>query len=506
MTQNAAESELQHPLSQHNSIPHPSSILRQHFTFRGLGPVFLSALAILAGCQAAVKPDPYPSATPQRVTDVTQAISPAVVRVDIALAQYKDGKESLIRGNGSGVIIDQQGRILTNYHVAGRAVEIYVTLANKERIPAHLIGDDHWTDLAIIQMDMATVAEKKLTFSSAELGDSSSLVVGQDVMAFGTPFGLARTVTRGSISNTDRTFYDQGPRMDIDGYETGDFSNWIQMDVPINPGNSGGPLVDLGGKVVGINTRGGGQNLNFAIPIDTAKPVIAALLATATPTAKGKVDRSDLGMELKPLHELEAFFKVDINHGVLIDSVDRIGPFKDAGGKSQDILLAINDQPTNVRFPEELAGVRERIAELPVDTDVKLTVKRGDQTLELHAKPVTLEGVLGEEKGFTQWGFSVRGVTRPFAVQNQLDDVAGVWITSQADGTPSERAHLQPGDVIKSVNTIHIKDMAQFQSLYDQSQKNKDERVLLEVQRGRDNFNAVLEVKKYAPTTEPGDQ
>jgi serine protease Do len=474
-----------------------------HRLYRFLVALFM--VTSTAGCQSERPADPYPQATPIRVTAVTAAISPAVVRVDIAQASYKDGKQSLVRGNGSGVIIDQQGRVLTNYHVAGRAIEIYVTLANKERVPAHLIGDDHWTDLAIIQMDMDTVRQKNISFSSVELGDSSTLVVGQDVMAFGTPFGLARTVTRGSVSNTDRTFYDVQRRMDIEGYETGDFSNWVQMDVPINPGNSGGPLVDMWAKVVGINTRGGGQNLNFAIPIDTAKPVIAAILGSASPLKKGRVDRSDLGFELKPMHELETFYDIDINKGVLVNSVDRIGPFADAGGQAQDILLAVNGQPTNVRFPEELAAVRQRLASLPVGGSVQLTVKRGKQILELAAKTVLLEGYLGDEKGFTQWGVSVRGVTRPYAVANQLDDVAGVWITSEAEGDPVERAHLQAGDVIRSVNGQHVADLARFSELYDQSIQQKDERALLEVQRGRDIFTSVLEVKKYAPATEPGD-
>jgi serine protease Do len=456
---------------------------------------------LVAGCQDA----PYPSATPERVAKVTSQISPAVVRVDIAQATYKDGKQSLVRGNGSGVIIDQKGRILTNYHVAGRAIEIYVTLFDKERVPARLVGDDHWTDLAVIQMDMDAIKKQNVTFSSAELGTSGTLMVGQDVMAFGTPFGLARTVTRGSVSNTDRTFSDGQARMDIDGYETGDFSNWIQMDVPINPGNSGGPLVDLSGKVVGINTRGGGQNLNFAIPIDTAKPVIDAILTSAAPGKKGLVERSDLGFELMPMHQLEAFYDIDINKGVLINSVDRIGPYKDAGGKAQDILLAVNGQPTNVRFPEEMAAVRERIATLPIGSDVQLTIKRGKQTMTLTAKTVRLEGYLGEERAFQQWGASMREVTRPYAVNNQLDEVAGVWITSMSDGEPVERAHLQAGDVILSVNHTPVTDMAEFQKLYDDSLAKNMDRVPLEVERGREAFTAILDIKDYAPATDPSE-
>src|SRR6185503_941179 len=135
-----------------------------------------------------------------------------------------------------------------------------------------------------------------------------------------------------------------------------EFSNWIQMDTPINPGNSGGPLVDMTGKVVGINTRGGGQNLNFAVPIDTAKEVVAQILASATNEKKGRVERSDLGLNFKPLQDLETFYNIDINKGVLIDSVDRGSPAAKAGVHTQDILLEIDGKPVNVRFPEEIAA------------------------------------------------------------------------------------------------------------------------------------------------------
>jgi S1-C subfamily serine protease len=136
---------------------------------------------------------------------------------------------------------------------------------------------------------------------------------------------------------------------------------------------------------------------------------------------------------------------------------------------------------------------------------VQLTVKRGKQILELTAKTVLLDGYLGDEKAFTQWGVSVREVTRRYAIVNQLDDVAGVWITSEAEGEPMERAHLEGGDVIRSVNGQRITDLARFSEIYEQSTKQKDERALLEVQRGRDIFTSVLEIRKYAPATEPGD-
>jgi serine protease Do len=456
------------------------------------------------------KTDPFPSATPQAVVAVSEKIFPAVVRLDVAQEIYSEGKRNLRRGIGSGVIIDDGGHILTNYHVAGRAAEIFVTLSNKERVHAKLIGDDHWTDLAVVQLDMDEVKHKNITFSFAPLGESKTLLTGQDVMAIGTPFGLNRTMTLGIISNNERTFYPD--RMTIDEYETGDFSNWVQMDTPINPGNSGGPLVDMTGKVIGINTRGGGQNLNFAIPIDTAKPVIAAILKSATADSKGRIDRSDLGLEFKPLQDLETFYDIDINKGVLINSVDNFSPAQKAGVKSQDILLELNGRPTNVRFPEEIAGVRQMIADLPIGSDVDLLVKRGKQNLHFSAKTQKLEGAVGEEKELKTWGVSVRDVTRAYANAQQLDDDIGVVVTTMSPGYPAAKADLESADVIRSVNQKPATDIDEFMRLYNESVRNRDSRVLLEIQRGRGRRSAVMKVtydttaSTSKSTTQPSTQ
>ena len=457
----------------------------------GLG-LLVSTAAIARDTGDSQAPPPFPSATPQAVVDVTSRVFPAVVRLDVAQEIYAEGKRTVQRGIGSGVIIDDEGRILTNFHVAGRAAEIFVTLFNKERVRAKLIGDDHWTDLAIVQLDMDAVKEKKIEFKHAELGESKTLLIGQDVMAIGTPFGLARTMTLGIVSNNERTFYPE--RQTIDEYETGDFSNWIQMDTPINPGNSGGPLVDLTGKVVGINTRGGGQNLNFAVPIDTAKEVITKILETATPDKKGHVDRSDLGIDLKPMQDLERFFAVDIDKGVLVNSLDRNSPAEKAGVKPQDILLELNGKPVNVRFPEEIAPARRMIGDLPIGTEVTLKLKRGKETLSVTAKTQKLMGAVGEEKEFKVWGVSVRDMTRTYANEAQLDDPTGVVVTTMSQGYPAAKAQLQPGDVIHQVNGKRVDDLEAFNKLYTESVDKKEKLILLQVQRGRGRQSAVLKV------------
>jgi serine protease Do len=456
---------------------------------------------------SAIKPAPFPDATPDNVVSVTKKIFPAVVRIDVAQETYAEGKRTLRRGIGSGVIIDDHGHILTNFHVAGRAAELYVTLYNKERVRAKLIGDDHWTDLAVIQLDMDEVHRKNVSFAHADLGDSDKLVVGQPVMAMGTPFGLSRTATLGIVSNTERTFYPE--QQHIDEYETGEFSNWIQMDTPIAPGNSGGPLVELDGKIVGINTRGvQGAGLNFAIPINTAKQVIQAILNTSSTTTapvtdttarKGRVDRSDLGIDLKPLQDLETFYAIDINKGVLINSVDRNSPAAKAGLKAQDILLAVNGKPINVRFPEEIAPARKRLSELPIGEPVVLTLRRGAGTLELTATPLKLQGAVGEEKEFKTWGMTVRDMTRTYANEMQLDDDKGVVVTTLSSGYPAAKAELSAGDVVRKVNGEEVEDLDAFVKLYNASIKEKETRVLIEVQRGRGRQSAVLKVT-YAAT------
>jgi serine protease Do len=435
----------------------------------------------------------FPDATPINVLQVTEKVFPAVVRIDVAQEVYEGGKKTTRRGIGSGTIFDEQGHILTNYHVAGRGVEFFVTLANKERIKAKLIGEDHWTDLAVIQLDAEEVAKKNVKFIHADFGTSNNLVPGQDVIAIGTPFGLSRTLTLGVVSNTERTFYPQ--KQDIDDYETGDFSNWIQMDTPIAQGNSGGPLVDLNAKIVGVNTRGmPGQSLNFAIPIDSAKPVVEAILASAVDGKKGRVTRGYLGIDFTPLQDLESFYEIDINRGALISTVDKKSPAALAGLKPQDILLEIDGQPTNIRFPEEIAVVKQRIASLELGKEIELKFRRAGQEQTVKAKIEKLESKVGEEREFKTWGMSVRDITRALALERRLDDDKGVIVTSVTPGFATAKAEINPGDVIRKINGEAIEDLDAFVVAYDAAEASGAKEILIDIQRGRGVQSKVLKV------------
>jgi serine protease Do len=231
------------------------------------------------------------------------------------------------------------------------------------------------------------------------------------------------------------------------------------------------------------------------VPIDTARDVIKAILDSAKDGTKGHVDRSDLGVDLKPLQDLETFYDIDINKGVLVNSVDRGSPADKAGVKTQDILLEINGKPINVRFPEEVAPARRIIANLPIGQDIDLLIKRGKENMHLTAKTRKLEGAVGEEREFKKWGVSVREVTPAYANAQQLDDADGGVVTTLSPGYPAAKAEMGPGDIIRSVNGNKVEDLEEFQKIYDDSIKAREASILIELRRGRGTKRALLKME-----------
>jgi serine protease Do len=400
----------------------------------------------------------------------------AVVRIDVREYAYEAGSKRFKSGVGSGVIVSEDGLILTNAHVVGlRAVEINVTLANLERVGAELVGWDHWTDLALLRLDAEEIARKDYTFAVASFGDSDQLEPGETVYAVGTPHGLTRTVTRGIISNPRRFFADS---RGVKGYETGQFNTWLQTDAAINPGNSGGPLVTTEGRVVGINSRGysGADNLGFAIPSSTARQVMAGLADA------GKITRSYIGIVPGALRDLEEFYDLELNTGMLINSVDPGSPAAEAGLRGGDILLALEGEGVDGRFPEQLPSIKNRIATQSVGSELTLTVKRNDQVADYNVTTEELVSRVGEESVVEVWGLSVREVSRTYARENQLPDDDGVLVIGVQRGFPAAVAGLSTGDVITKINdrTIcTIADVAEAAEAYEEAPA----KVLVEARR-----------------------
>lgn len=402
----------------------------------------------------------------------------AVVRIDVREVAYEAGTQQYSYSIGSGVIISKDGLILTNAHVVSpRAIEISVTLASLERVSAHLVGWDHWTDLAVLKLDAAEVARRKLTFAHARFGDSDRLYVGEDVYAVGTPHGLSRTVTRGIISNKDRYFQDNYA---VRGYETGAFNTWLQTDAAINPGNSGGPLVLSNGEVIGINSRGyiGADNLGFAIPGNVAKAVAQGLVA------HGRITRSYAGLVFGALQDLERFYDLSVNTGVLVNSVDVGSPAAKAGVRGGDIVLAIDGVKVDGRFPEQLPPIQARIAALPVGSTLTLRVKHGNEIRTVSLVTERLESRVGEEYAFVKWGVSVRKVSRTYARENQLPNDVGMLVIGIQPGFPADVAGLARGDIITSIDQKPITTLAVAKSLYAGYER-KPAPTLVEARRDR---------------------
>jgi serine protease Do len=409
----------------------------------------------------------------------------AVVRIDVREVAFESGSRHYDASIGSGVILSDDGLVLTNAHVASpRAVDLNITLASLERVNARLVGWDHWTDLALLRIDMDEVRRRGLKFTHADFADSDKIFVGQPVFAVGTPFGLTRVLTRGIISNNQQYLEDN---RGVHGYETGMFNTWLQTDAAINPGNSGGPLVTEEGKVVGISSRGylGANNLGFAIPANTAKRVVAELVRD------GAVTRSYIGLVPGALQDLENFYALALNTGVLINNVDVGSPAAKAGLRGGDILLSINGEKIDGRFPEQLPPIQNLIASQPVGSSLKLSYKRAALTADTTVVTEKLESRIGEEWALEKWGLSVRKVSRAYARENQLGDAAGVLVIGVQAGFPADVAGLMRGDIIRKINRQPITSLDIIKSAHA-AYDLKPEATLFDTERNRHAVIVIL--------------
>jgi serine protease Do len=402
----------------------------------------------------------------------------AVVRIDVREVAVEAGARRFTASIGSGVILTEDGVVLTNAHVASpRAVELNITLSNLERVSAKLVGWDHWTDLAVLRIDMDEVRRRGWKLSRADfIDEKEKLYPGEIVFAVGTPHGLTRTVTRGIISNTSQ-YMENGA---INGYETGWFNTWLQTDAAINPGNSGGPLVTEDGKVVGISSRGymGANNLGFAIPASTARHVVAGLVRD------GAITRSYIGLVPGALQDLENFYSLALNTGVLVSSVDPGSPAAKAGLRGGDILLAIDGAKVDGRFPEQLPAIQNQIAARAVGATLTLAVKRGTEQRDYAVVTEKLESRVGEEWAFEKWGLSVRKVSRAYARENQLDDATGIVVIGVQPGFPADIAGLSRGDIITQINQQRVMSLEVAKAAHA-AYEAKPAPTLVEAQRNR---------------------
>jgi serine protease Do len=286
-----------------------------------------------------------------------------------------------IEGVGSGILIDNHGHILTNYHVVDHARRLKVTIYDGKTFNAKVIGTDKLTDLAVLKIEFDSNSPNNInnntnnnrldTIPSAELGDSDSLKVGQIAIAVGNPFGLTGgpTVTTGIISSLNRNIEFEDGILEL-----------VQTDAAINPGNSGGPLVNTNGEIIAINTAKipYAHGIGFAVPVNTAKTILQELIQY------GKVNRPWLGVStIKITSRIASYYRLPTNEGALVVKVEEYSPAADAGIRQGDIIEEIDEKRI-----EEITELSSRIKKKKVNEKTLLSVNRYGRRFDIS---VTLE-------------------------------------------------------------------------------------------------------------------
>lgn len=376
---------------------------------------------------------------------------------------------------GSGVIVSRDGYILTNNHVIKDADKITVILGDKRKFTGKVVGKDEKTDLAVVKIEDDNLPV-------AGLGNSDKIEVGEWVVAIGAPFELSQTVTAGIVSAKGRS-----------QVGLADYENFIQTDAAINPGNSGGPLVNLDGEVIGINTAivtrsGGYQGIGFAIPINMAQKVMAALIG------QGKVVRGWLGVIIQELTpELADKLGLKGKKGVLVADILKDGPADQAGIEPEDLIVEIENKEV-----AEVNQLRNMVADFEVGKRAKLKVIRNGQekiiTVKIGEQPEDTGALLEEKKEkkseMIKLGLRVQNLTPEIASYYGYGGDQGVIITDIEQWGPADQAGLKEGDLIKELNRNRIRILPDFERALNQISGSKD--ILLRIRRGEHHRYLIL--------------
>jgi serine protease Do len=422
--------------------------------------VFSSSRASAASAEDAAK---LPTHLRPTVDAAVARVKPGLVRIRVVSTSYSEGREIKSQAVGSGAIITKEGHIISNHHVAGRAVRIFCTLVDREEIEAELIGTDPLTDICVIQLKPGGTRE----FPTVEFGDSSKLRVGDHVLAMGSPMALSQSVTLGIISNVEMVmprFFGPMGRLRQEGEDVGSLVRWIGHDAQIYGGNSGGPLVNLEGRIVGINEIRMG--LGGAIPGNLAQRVAQQLISF------GRAKRAWLGMEVQPLLK-----ESPDDRGVLVSSVLDGTPAHQAGLRGGDLIVRVGNTPVRVRHEEELPLFMGLVSDLPIGKDVAMTVLRSGKETTLRLTPTEREELRPRQQELKQWGVTARNLSGLMARELKRPTSDGVLVTSVRPGGPAGAAKpdLEPRDVIVEVNEQPIKSVGKLDDLTRQLTDGKKE-------------------------------
>jgi serine protease Do len=363
---------------------------------------------------------------------------------------------------GSGFLISKDGYIITNNHVVDGASKVTVTLNGGKKIEAKIIGQDPKSDVAVIKID-----GKNYPF--LELGDSDDIEIGEWVIAIGNPFGLDASVTVGVVSAKGRN------QLHIT-----DFEDFIQTDAAINPGNSGGPLIDVDGRVIGINTAivsgsGGYMGVGFAVPSYMVKSIVKQLIEN------GEVIRGYLGVTMQQVDEdLAASFNLNSLDGALAAEVAKDSPAEKAGLKQGDIILKYN----NIEI-KNLSAFRNAVSQMAPGSMIELYVNRDGKEIILKAQvgnyPAENKVSLKEEK-VSQLGLEVENLTPELASRLGFSQEYGVVVTRVYSDSVAEKAGIKPGALIVAIDKKNVSNVSEYEKAIKEALPNK--RILLLIKQG----------------------
>ncbi|OVE75238.1 hypothetical protein BVX97_05345 [bacterium E08(2017)] len=357
------------------------------------------------------------------------------------------------RAAGSGFLISDDGYILTNNHVVGDADKITVVLNNGEEYEAEIVGTDPKSEVAVIKID-----GKNLPY--LEFGDSEKLNVGEWVIAIGNPFEFfTGSVTVGVVSAKGRS--------NLHLMEDVEYQDFIQTDAAINPGNSGGPLLDIDGKVVGINTAivsntGGFMGLGFAIPINLASSIKDQLISS------GKVVRGHLGISIQLVtQQLADAFDLKKAQGILIAQVMPDSAAEKAGLRNEDIIIKLNGEEV-----KSIQSFKNEVASNPPGTKISLTVIRNGKEKTIKAETGSRDDYASATfTVFDKLGIGVEEITNKLANRFGLRDSDGVIVSSVENDSPAARAYIAPGYIIKAVNRRPVSTIQEFKEALQLSEE-----------------------------------
>ncbi len=423
---------------------------------------FLFGLVLLPFACVAAHPAMQATDFRDIVLNARAKVFPSLVYVRVVCKDLTEGRNEKLTASGSGVVISKDGELLTNHHVIDKAEEIRCLLSDGSAYEAKVVGSDKDMDIALLKLQRPggspDLPAAELTPDHAEIGDV--------VLAMGAPWGLARSVTMGIISCTDRYLEQCGP-----------YTLWYQTDAAISPGNSGGPLVDTKGRVVGINARGNTRGAQaFTIPSPTILEILPNL------RTKGGAHWSWLGFQFQPLRDFDRNTYFPYTNGVMIAGTDIGSPARKAGFRPGDRLVAVDGQGVTVRHVEDLPALERRLGRLPCGTAIAVAYVRDGAQLAAKLVPCEKGKVEGDEKVFPRWGFTAKEINR----FNEPDlafhaPKGGVYVAATDWEGNAANSGLRRRDIIVEFDGAKVATLGELDAFYQKALKDLPARTRVDV-------------------------